>query len=76
MFLVFISCLLNLFSYLDGPQSSFEKLVKNMNFQNLPKTLPSVKKIIHVQSRFRQFKRYIDQGIEHESKQNNSSFKW
>ena len=44
-----------------------------MNFQNLPKTLPSVKKIIHVQSRFRQFKRYIDQGKEHESKRNNNN---
>ena len=50
------------FSYLEGPQSSFQRLIMNMNFKDISKTLPNVKEIINVKSRFGQFKRYIDQG--------------
>ena len=39
-----------------APSSSFESLIKEMNFKGEPKTLRNVK------SRFKQFKRYIDQG--------------
>ena len=47
-----------------APSSSFESLIKEMNFKGDPKTLRNVK------SRFKQFKRYIDQGENYKYQEN------
>ena len=45
-----------------------------MNFKDISKTLPNVREIINVQSRFGQFKRYIDQGKNDKTELNNPAF--